>query len=62
MLCVYCSVERIGTTSIAISVEAWTRRNRFWDRVKVTEATFIYVAIGEDGKKRTIGNPEQLSE
>ncbi len=54
VLCVYCSVERIGTTSIAISVEAWARRNRFWDRVKVTEATFIYVAIGEDGKKRKI--------
>ncbi len=54
VLCVYCSVKHIGTTSIAISVEAWVRRNRFWDRVKVTEATFVYVAIGEDGKKCAI--------
>ncbi len=58
VLCVYCSVKHIGTTSISISVEAWSRRNRFWDRVKVTEASFVYVAIGEDGKKRRIEKPE----
>ena len=54
VLCVYCEVKKIGNTSIAISVEAWARRNRYFDRVKVTKATFVYVSLGEDGKKRKI--------
>ncbi len=54
VLCVYCQVKSIGTTSIAISVEAWSRRQRYHDRVKVTRATFIYVALDENGQKRAI--------
>ena len=54
VLCVYCEVKSIGNTSISISVEAWARRHRFHDRVKVTKGTFIYVAIGEDGKPHRI--------
>lgn len=54
ILCVYTNIERIGTTSIAVAVEAWARRNRAADRVKVTDGRFVYVALDEDGKKRTI--------
>ena len=54
VLCVYTRLERIGTTSITIGVEAWARRNRMGDRVKVTEGRFVYVALGEDGRKRVI--------
>jgi acyl-CoA thioesterase YciA len=54
ILCVYTSVERVGTTSITIAIEAWARRQRLSDRVKVTEGRFIYVALGEDGSKRRI--------
>ncbi len=54
VLCVYCTVKHIGTTSIAIGVEAWARRNRLATRVKVTAGTFIYVALGDDGKKCAI--------
>src|SRR6188472_3049872 len=36
ILCVYTAVDRVGTTSITIAVEAWVRRNRIADRVKVT--------------------------
>jgi len=54
ILCVYTTVERVGTTSITISMEAWARRNRISDRVKVTDGRFIYVALAEDGSKRTI--------
>ncbi len=54
VLCVYTRLERIGTTSITIGVEAWARRNRMGDRVKVTEGRFVYVALGEDGSKRVI--------
>ena len=54
ILCVYTTVERVGTTSITISMEAWARRNRVDDRVKVTDGRFVYVALGEDGNKRRI--------
>ncbi len=56
VLCVYCQVDRIGTTSITVKVEAWVRRNRIADRVQVTHGRFVYVALGEDGQKRVIGN------
>jgi acyl-CoA thioesterase YciA len=54
VLCVYTTIERVGTTSLTVGIEAWARRNRIADRVKVTAGQFIYVALGEDGKKREI--------
>ena len=51
ILCVYTTVERVGNTSITIAIEAWARRNRLADRVKVTDGRFVYVALGEDGQK-----------
>jgi len=54
ILCVYCDIERVGNTSITIAVEAWARRNRIADRVKVTDGRFVYVALGEDGRKMAI--------
>ncbi len=54
ILCVYCSVERVGTTSITIGIESWARRNRLADRVKVTDGRFVYVALDENGQKRRI--------
>ncbi|MBN9303711.1 MAG: acyl-CoA thioesterase [Devosia sp. 67-54] len=54
ILCVYTSIERVGTTSITVAIEAWARRNRLDDRVKVTAGRFVYVALGEDGLKRVL--------
>lgn len=54
VLCVYATVERIGTTSITIGLEAWVRRRMQTGRSKVTEARFIYVALDENGQKRAI--------
>ena len=54
VLCIYTRVERIGNTSITIGMEAWARRNRLGDRVKVTEARFVYVALDDHGMKRKI--------
>ena len=54
ILCVYTTIERVGNTSITIAVEAWARRNRIADRVKVTDGRFVYVALGEDGRKMVI--------
>ena len=56
ILCVYTNVEKVGNTSISIFMEAWVRRNRLQDREKVTDGTFVYVALGEDGKPKTIEN------
>ncbi|HEV7345870.1 MAG TPA: acyl-CoA thioesterase [Devosia sp.] len=54
ILCVYTTVERVGTTSITISMEAWARRNRIDQRVKVTDGRFVYVALDDNGAKRRI--------
>ena len=54
ILCVYTEIERVGTTSITVAVEAWARRGRIADRVKVTAGRFVYVALGEDGRKRRV--------
>lgn len=54
VLCVYTAIERVGTTSIAIEVEAWVRRQRISDRIKVTEGKFVYVALDEKGDKRKV--------
>ncbi len=50
VLCVYTEVERIGTTSLDVHVEAWVQRDRSRNRHKVTEAKFRYVALGADGR------------
>ena len=54
ILCVYTTIERVGTTSITVGIEAWARRNRIADRVKVTDGRFVYVALGENGQKTAI--------
>jgi len=54
VLCVYTSIDRVGTTSITVGLEAWVRRNRLDDRTKVTEARFVYVSLDETGGKRPI--------
>jgi acyl-CoA thioesterase YciA len=55
VLCVYTEIERVGTTSITVSIEAWVRRNRLEERAQVTHGRYVYVALGEDGGKRRIG-------
>jgi acyl-CoA thioesterase YciA len=54
VLCVYTHVEHVGRTSMKIHVEAWARRARFRERVKVTDATFTFVAIDENGRPRPL--------
>lgn len=57
ILCVYTTIERVGNTSITVAIEAWARRNRLDSREKVTDGRFVYVSLGEDGKKRPIPPP-----
>jgi acyl-CoA thioesterase YciA len=54
VLCVYCEVVKIGNTSLTLHVEAWAQRFMTTDMEKVTEATFIFVAIDDAGKTRQV--------
>ncbi len=54
VLCVYTTIERVGTTSISVFMEAWARRNRLGQREKVTDGRFVYVALDDDGQPKPI--------
>lgn len=55
VLCCYAEVIRVGTTSIAIRIEAWALRQRAKNRrVRVTEGIFTFVALDESGQKRAV--------
>jgi len=51
----YVELERIGKTSITVTVEVYAeRRPEQPETVKVTEATLTYVAIDRDGRPRAV--------
>jgi acyl-CoA thioesterase YciA len=55
VVCCYTDIVKTGKTSMTVLVEVWVLRERSTtDVVKVTVGTFTYVAIGEDGNKRTL--------
>jgi acyl-CoA thioesterase YciA len=54
VLCVYTAIDRVGRTSMKVHVEAWARRRLTHDREKVTDATFTFVAIDENGRPRPV--------
>jgi acyl-CoA thioesterase YciA len=51
---VYGQIVKVGRTSITIGVEAWRRHRTEEHAVKVTEATFTFVAIDDAGRPRAI--------
>jgi len=53
-VCFYTKLEDIGTSSIKIHVEVWTRNLEEEERRKVVDATFVYVAIDEQGRIRDV--------
>ena len=55
LLSFYVDLERIGTTSITVTVEVYAERRPENPRVvKVTEATLTYVAIDNTGRPRPV--------
>lgn len=60
VLGVYTEVEKVGRTSLDIHVEAWVRRGRIGEREKVTEATFRFVAVDDNGKSTPVPSLEDL--
>jgi acyl-CoA thioesterase YciA len=53
----YAETIRIGTTSITVRVVVETERLGTTERVKVTEAEVIYVAVDKNGNKVAIDTP-----
>src|SRR5688572_2632646 len=54
---VYAHVERIGRTSIAISIEVIATRDRGRSEVRVTGGLFTFVALDENHRPRPIKRP-----
>lgn len=46
----YAKVERVGTTSVAVRVDAIAMREETGESAPVTEGVFVYVALDRDGK------------
>ena len=49
-LCVYTEISRVGRSSMTLKVETWAQRYLTHVMEKVTEATFVMVALDADGK------------
>ncbi len=51
----YTRIVKVGTTSITVEVEVYAQRDPAkLTCVKVTEATLVYVAVGEDRRPRVV--------
>jgi acyl-CoA thioesterase YciA len=51
---VYATLASVGRTSMKITVEAWQRALASEVATQVTEATFTFVAVDQNGKPRLI--------
>ena len=54
VVCCYTQVVGTGRTSISIEVETWVVREHRTNRLKVTEAKFVMVAVDENGRPRPV--------
>lgn len=52
----YGKIVKTGRTSITVAVEVCAQREKIGTCIKVTEATLVYVALGDDRKPKVI-NP-----
>jgi acyl-CoA thioesterase YciA len=50
----YCTIDRIGNSSITVTIESWVRRGTGTTSIKVTEGVFTYVHVGTDGRPQPI--------
>ena len=54
VVCCYTLVVGTGRTSITLEVETWVVRDQRANRLKVTEAKFVMVAVDEHGRPRPV--------
>ena len=50
----YAEITRVGTTSITVHIETWATRKKSDRKVRVTEGTYVFVAIDERGQPRPV--------
>ncbi len=53
---IFGAVEQVGTTSIAVKLETYVRRHDAVEQLKVTEGTYVYVAIDRAGRPIPVGS------
>ncbi len=51
---IYGHVGKVGRTSISVELETIVRRKLDPEEIKVTEGTFVFVAIDSEGRPRTV--------
>ena len=54
VVCVYTAITKTGRTSVTIGVEAYVLRRNQGERVRVTAAEFVLVAVDHDGTPRAL--------
>ena len=50
----YAKIVKVGRTSITVEVEAFARRDRSGEAIKVTQGVFTYVAVDAQSKPRPV--------
>jgi acyl-CoA thioesterase YciA len=50
----YAQIVKVGRTSMTIHVDAWRRSRDGEEQIKVTDATFIFVALDQGGRPRVV--------
>ena len=50
----FATLTNVGRTSMTIAVEAWRRDRHGEEQCKVTQASFVFVAIDEDRQPRVV--------
>ncbi|MCV2218152.1 acyl-CoA thioesterase [Thauera sp. Sel9] len=50
----HAEIVRVGRSSMTIEVEAWRRSRDGEEQVKVTDASFVFVALDQGGRPRLI--------
>jgi acyl-CoA thioesterase YciA len=50
----FASIQKVGRTSLTIQIDAWRRSRNEEETTKVTEATFVFVAIDENRLPRPV--------
>jgi acyl-CoA thioesterase YciA len=58
-VCVYTDITHTGRTSVRLGVETWVLRRGQGDRMKVTAAEFVLVAVDDNGRPRRLPDEVQ---
>jgi acyl-CoA thioesterase YciA len=59
VVCVYTDITHTGRTSVRLGVETWVLRRGQGERMKVTAAEFVLVAVDDNGRPRRLPDEVQ---